>query len=258
MVFKKNTLRYKLLQVMAFLGDAGIELLMNEILVSGKVRMPNRKKYSSRYFESLLKEFTSTGYIERVSKGGIEHLKLSSRANSKIAKYIPLPYLQKIKWDGYFRGAPYDFPEKLKYKRDTLRKQFKDWGMGQYQLSLWITPHPIEEAIDDFLEAQNLNKFALRFMSKKLTPEEGQKVAEEVWGVSKIAKAYDKFCLKWGIKLRDDKIKPTDREALRYEYFSILERDPHLPFELLQDEWLAKEAKEAYFAIEAHIRKHFK
>lgn len=258
MVLRKNTLKYKLLQFLAFLGDAGIELLMNEVLVSGKLRMPNRRLYSARHFERVLKELTTTGYIDRLQKGGTAYLKLSSQANIKIARYIPLPYLQKKKWDGYFRGLSYDFPEKIRHKRDLLREKIKEWGLAKFQLSLYITPHPIEESIEEFLAARKLDKYAYIFVNrKKLQKEEGRIIAEQTWKLNKLQKEFEDFLDKWEIKLEKG-VELADLEQIRFDYFALIEKDPYLPFDLLPDDWDAQEAKNLYLTVEKTILQQIK
>lgn len=255
MILKKGTLKYQLLQAMAFVGDAGLEFFMNEVLVTGKLRMPGRKKYSSQHFERVLKEFTSIGFIDRVQKGGTSYIRLRPQANIKIARHIPLPSLQKIKWDGYFRCLAYDFPKEMKYKRDLLRKQIKKWGMGKFQYSLYITPHSLEDPIEEFIKARGLDNFAYLFVTRrKLSKEKGQEIAEKVWEISRLEEEYWEFIGKWKDKLFDKTIKKSDLEMLRFGYFSLLEKDPHLPFDLLEAEWPALEARDIYLTIEEEIK----
>lgn len=258
MILSKKSLKYKMLQFLALTGDAGIELLMNEVLVSGKLRAPNRRFYSSRHFERVLKELTTTGYIDRVQKGGTSYLKLSPQANIKIARHIPLPYLQKRKWDGYFRGLSYDFPEKIRHKRDLLREKIKTWGLAKFQLSLYITPHPIEEIIEEFLEAQSIDQYAYLFVNRtKLTAKEGKVIAERVWQLDKLQKRFEDFLDKWEEKLEKG-VKLADLEKLRFDYFALIEKDPYLPLDLLPDDWDAQEAKDLYLTVEETIHQQMK
>lgn len=259
MILRKNSLKYKIFQSLAFLGDAGLELFMNEILVSGKVRFAGRKKYNSRHFERMFKELTTTGYIERVrNKKGVEYLKLSANGQSKIFNLVPLPSLQKNKWDGYYRGLCYDFPEKIRWKRSALREKIKEWGMGKYQLSLWITPHLFEDVIGDFIKAQKIKKYACIFISQKMSSEEGREIAEKVWGVSELEESYLKFIDKWGEKIDENNLRDADMEKIRFDYFSLLESDPYLPFDLLTEHWPAEEAKATFFAVEKKLKKRVK
>jgi DNA-binding transcriptional regulator PaaX len=256
MILRKNSLKYKILETLAFLGDAGLELLMNEVLVSGKTRFAGRKKYSSRHFEKIFKELTTVGYIKRVrNKKGIEYLKLSTNGESRIFNLVPLPNLQKRKWDGYFRAIPYDFPEKIRWKRAALREKVKEWGMGRYQLSLWITPHPLEDVIEDFLQSKKLDKYASLFMSRKLSIDKGKRIARKVWDIESLENKYLDFIDKWEKKIVEESFNESDLEKVRFEYFSILEVDPHLPYDLLAEEWPAKNAKGTFLEIERRIRK---
>lgn len=237
---------------MAYLGDAGIEFLVNDFAKGGRVYL-RRKRYSSRYFAEVLREFTTTGYIDRVTKKGVSHIRLTPLAKTRLRNDIPLPYLQQQKWDGYFRGISYDFPEKIAHRRNQLREQIRSWGMGKFHRSLWITPHPLEVAIDDFIASRALGKYAFRFTSKKLSSAQGKDIAYTVWQVEKLEEAYEEFAGKWEDKLVDEKLKPSDLVKMRSAYFSLIEQDPHLPFALLPPGWPAAEAKSVYLTIEAHL-----
>lgn len=254
MILRKSSLKYKLLEIAAFVGDAGLEFLVNDFAKGGRI-YPRHKRYNVHYFETLLRELATTGYIERVVKDGISHIRLTSAASTKIARHIPLPYLQKKKWDGYFRGLSYDFPEKIGHKRDNLREQIRTWGMGKFHLSLWITPHPLEQAIDDFIVSQHLTPYAARFMSKKLSITEGREIAENVWKLEELENKYLEFIDKWDDKLLNKKIKYADLPIMRFEYFSIIKKDPHLPFNLLYTDWPSEQAKSTYLAIQENLVK---
>lgn len=254
MVIRKDSLKYYLFETLAHLGDFAVEFLLNEVPKGKRVYL-GRRRYTFRHFRRVFKELTTTGYIERVNKNGIEYICLTPKAKTWLHNEIPLPSLQKRRWDGYFRGLAYDFPEKQSYRRDRLREHIRSWGMGLFQRSLWITPHPLEEPIDDFIAINNLSSFAQRFMTKKLSIMEGRLIAERVWKIDKLEKAYYDFAGKWMDKVMEKKLKPGDLASLRLEYSSLLRADPHLPFELLPADWPAEYAQENYLLAENAISK---
>lgn len=254
MVLKKNTLKYRFFQVLAYLGDTGLEFLANEVAKGKRVYL-GRRKYSSRHFYRVFEELTTTGYIERVIKNNKAHLQLTSIAKSAIANNIPLPVLQNTKWDGYFRGLAYDFPEGIGYKRDALREKIKTWGLGKFQRSLWITPHQIEDPIDDFIKSNNISSYVQTFMTRKLAVKKGKEISEKTWKITDLQHSYLDFAIKWLRKIQDKELEPQDLETVRFEYFFLLENDPHLPFELLPPDWGAGEAKEIFLAVEESLNK---
>jgi len=240
---------------MAELGDAGREFLLNEIPKGKRVYL-GRKRYRSDYCNRILKSLTTTGHIERINKNGVPTLRITPTAKNKLLKNdIPLPYLQKQKWQGYFHGLAYDFPEKKRYQRQQLRNLIKTWGLGQFQLSFWITPHPLEEVIDEFIINNKLEKFAFRFNTKKLTISQGQSIAKRVWNLLEIKKAQRQFTNKWYRKQKEKKLALKNKSLIEQEYFNLLEKDPHLPSDLLPADWLADEAKDIFLEVKEKLAK---
>lgn len=111
MIISKRTLEYQILHLTSEIGDVFLEFLLND-LAKGKRVYLGRRRYASSYCRNILRVLTTTGYIERVSKRGNEYLRLTPIGSSKIRNDIPLLYLQRRKWEGYFHGIAYDFPEK--------------------------------------------------------------------------------------------------------------------------------------------------
>lgn len=254
MLLSKNTLKYKLLRLTAEAGDVFLEFLLNDV-AKGKRIYLGRKRYRSDYCLRLLKELTTTGYIERVEKNGIQYLRLTPHCSKMLKRDIPLLALQKQKWGGHFHGLAYDFPEKKSYQRNQLRNLAKTWGLGQFQLSLWITAHPLEEIIDDFITSNNLQDFAFRFTTKKLTKKQGQTIAEKVWNLPKLEKTYWNFINGWWKKDKEGKLKAKNQPIFEQEYFHLLDKDPHLPYDLLPIDWPAKDARQTYIEIKERLKK---
>lgn len=254
MLRSRQTLKYALLRLTAELGDTFLEFLFNDVAKGKRVYL-GRQRYRSDYCRRLLNQLTTTGYIQRVEKNGKQYLRLTPKGTQNLKNDIPLLALQRQKWQGYFHGLAYDFPEKQSYRRNLLRELAKTWGFGQFQLSLWITAHPLAEVIDDFIVSNNLHNFAFRFTTKKLTIEQGRAIAEKVWKVSQLEKAYWDFINGWWKKDEKGELKPNDGPILERQYYDLLENDPYLPYNLLPLDWPAKDAQQTYIEIKDKLSK---
>lgn len=129
----------------------------------------------------------------------------------------------------------------------------KKWGFGQFQLSLWITPHPLGEVIDEFIQSNKLESYAFRFSTRKLKLTKGNLIAEKTWDLTKLQVKMKKFINKWFVINKDAEHKSNHMKFLESDYSTILEADPYLPFELLPTDWLAEEARTVYMDAKAAL-----
>jgi len=79
------------------------------------------------------------------------------------------------KWDGKWRVIVFDVPEKLRGKRDLLRRELVGFGFAQLQRSVWIYPHPLPEEFKDLWEKAGILKHCVIFESDKVDNGEGLK-----------------------------------------------------------------------------------
>lgn len=60
-----------------------------------------------------------------------------------------LSYNKQQRWDGKWRLVIFDVPERIRDRRNLLRKELSTLGFYQLQKSVWVTPYPLPE---EFLE----------------------------------------------------------------------------------------------------------
>jgi len=72
------------------------------------------------------------------------------------------------KWDGKWRVIVFDIPEKLRGKRDLLRRELVGFGFMQLQRSVWVYPHPLPEEFKDLWEKAGILKHCIVFESDKV------------------------------------------------------------------------------------------
>lgn len=62
-------------------------------------------------------------------------------------------------WDGCWRIAVFDIPEKIKPARDALRNKLKILGFYELQKSVFIHPYPCKDELDILIENYGLRRF---------------------------------------------------------------------------------------------------
>lgn len=72
------------------------------------------------------------------------------------------------KWDGKWRVIVFDVPEKLRGKRDILRKELNNFGFMQLQRSVWAYPFPLPQEFKDLWERTGIFKHCVIFEADKL------------------------------------------------------------------------------------------
>ena len=101
------------------------------------------------------------GWLKEVEKQGKKFLKLTDKGKLK-ALYQKLGKLidsTKKPWDGKWRMAFFDIPEKGHRERDAIRGILKRVGFYQLQKSVYIYPHTIPNDIIDYLKTSGLLSF---------------------------------------------------------------------------------------------------
>lgn len=209
------------------------------------------RSYHKRNIQDFFRELTKTGDLEKRVSRGQAVLRLTSQGKIRLAREIPLTALARQKWDRLFRAVSFDFPEEKNRLRDLLREHLKSLGFGMLQESLWITPYPLTEVLEEFIKYHQLSQYALIMESRHITSEGAQSLARRVWKLDGVEEAYLNFIQKWEDKL---KTKENSRQQIegewRSEYLDLLMKDPFLPQELLPFPWIGKQAKDLFLKLE--------
>jgi CRISPR-associated endonuclease Cas2 len=154
-----------------------------------------------------------------------KNLLLTDVGRSKLLEQFPLLEWRKNNWDGFWRVVMYDFPEAEKSKRDSLRKFLKKLGFAQWQISVWVSPHPVIDKLDKLLTKQGIGDYCSVHKSKRVVGASDNEFAQKVWRLGEINTKYGK-------------IMENYDEKRRSEYLDELMKDPFLPIELLPDDYL--------------------
>lgn len=249
------------------------------------------EKYKRHNFAALVRRRLKTGEIEKIVKKENVYLRLTSAGKEKIIREFPFLAIQKKRWDKRWRVVLYDVAETSRYKRDLLRNKLEELCFGLMQRSVWITPFDFAKDFKEFVEAKGLGENVYILESPAFLSDNPKKLAAKVWGLEKLNERYKKLYEKAqdlfrllssnskkktseknhithhdrGEKVktdgeRDGRIKEKEGLAkkarkIKSQYLTEFISDPHLPKELLSDDWYGKRVRGEIDKIDKLLKK---
>lgn len=81
-----------------------------------------------------------------------EGVKLVQRLKAKLA------HARQGRWDGKWRLVVFDVPERIRDRRNFLRRELMALGFSQLQKSVWVTPYPLPEDFSAIVAELGLGK----------------------------------------------------------------------------------------------------
>lgn len=209
-------------------------------------KYPQRRSYLSA-LEKLLK----TESIEKVIEGGKVKLRITPKGLKILSTKFDLEKFTKRPWDGKWRMVVFDILESHKKQRERLRGFLKSLGFGLLQESVWISPFPIENELDEFLSQQKLAGMVLVSKAQILYGEQ-KELARKVWGLDRLRIQYFNLLTWWQERPPELKNKEAAHDFQK-RYFELLVADPHLPNSIIGVDWPLNKIKLAYMKEVAPI-----
>ena len=197
------------------------------------------QRYKRRNFYASVSYGLKTGNIERIRKNKKPYLRLTGQGQKKIVRDFPLFQLQERRWDGMWRMIAYDIKEIRRSQRNRLREKLYQLGFRQFQKSIYLSPHPFEEEMNDFLKTLRLEEKAWVVLCKKFLGIHNRKLAKKLWRLDKLNKKYKDLWRKLKEEVEEDKTLAE----VKKEYLNLLGNDPFLPKDLLPKDWYEKKLR---------------
>jgi len=211
-------------------------------------RISTLENYKSSTFYSTISNLLSVGEIEKIEKKGEVFYQITSRGSERLKESIPVFKLAKKVWDGYWRIVIFDIKGKNRVARDILRKKLFSLGFGRWQKSVYITPHNIEQEINQYLESHKLRNYCICLVAKRSDMGDDKLLAEKVWQLEKLNEEYEELIFDCQ-KLEKEKFGIEKLSKIWERYKELILKDPHLPKQLLPEGWKAQEAKKKVYNL---------
>jgi phenylacetic acid degradation operon negative regulatory protein len=233
------------------LNFLGLYVLGRDIAVySGSViDVFGRVDVSEEAVRSTLTRMTSRGLLTKHRNGRKVYFGLTPRANDVLLdgeRRIWQRGAVNRDWDGTWTLVGFSLPEGRRGERHDLRSQLEWAGFGPVQNGLWIAPGTRDVA--EMVTGLGLTENVTVFTAQHAKPTEAADLATRAFDTAAIATRYQDFLARW----REPLDAPDDlaRQLLLHaDWLDLVRQDPHLPAELLSDDWPAIEAEQLFQAL---------
>ncbi len=196
---------------------------------------PSEQFFHRQSFINAASRLLVTEQIERVVKDGRVLIKISAKGHRILSAQLNLEKFSRGVWDRKWRLAVFDVDEKFRKQRDRIRNKLKDLGFGMLQESVWVSPFPLEEELNDFFSGWSVRGEVLVIRAEILVGDQ-KDLAQRVWSLNRFNEDYLELVTQWRELSPGEKSKEK-AFVFQSRYFDLLWDDPFLPKELLPNEW---------------------
>lgn len=175
---------------------------------------------------------------------GGKRLILTTRAHRVFYEEYPLAKLRKQKWNSLWTLITYDLPNRLRNRRDFLRKKLKGLGFGCPQESLYVSPLPLAAPLKELVVGENLADYVWVTAARRVLGLDNREVAERAWHLGEINDLYGQL-LEVLPRVKKAGHKQLLTEWQRY-FLAVDLADPYLPRELLPEDWVGERCRRQF------------
>ncbi len=199
-----------------------------------------KTNYYKTYWNNL-----KTGNLSKVVKNGQVFLQLTSVGKEKIRRKFPYVNFQKKIWDDMWRIAIFDIEEESRWVRDKFRSTLKELGFGQLQKSVWISPYDFLGELKDFLNSHKLTDKVILIETENFFVEDIKTLARKLWPLDEVNHYYKEIEeeIQLLVKMKNKTKRKKPLPGLREKIVATFLSDPHLPEEMLPDDWYGEKVK---------------
>ncbi len=242
--------------------------LKDEILISLEEGLLTHISDPMRQFEivtphkrgayyNAIRRLTEEGHIEKLKPEEEKkiYIRLTEQGKIFIKKHREsLRWIPHV-WDKKWRLVVFDIPEDKRIPRDHLRRYLKMLGFGKVQRSIWISPYNFIKIIRKYTDELKLSKYVFQIAADEFQGFSEAVLVQTFWKINDLHNKYlaliERYTEKQKELIEQLKGNPRQRnlsrqvlkEHLIWDYQSILARDPHLPANLLPDDWGGEKAR---------------
>lgn len=226
-----------------------------EVPVEKLIKILRNFKESEASVRTSLSRLKKGEFVESRKSGKKASYSLTDLGKDTITLKEYKLLMRERNWDGLWHIATFDIPEKFRYSRDILRKMLLSLGYGTLHSSVMISPYDRGEEIKETVSEYGIEDYVEFFTAKYESNKDIKDLVPKIWDLKWLERQYKKFISIYKPELEElkKKVKEGDDIDPSYaflkgielnEYFSrIISVDPHLPWELLPEEWIEFEAE---------------
>ncbi len=175
-----------------------------------------------------------------------KRLMVTSRGHKIFYEDYPLAKLRDKPWDGVWTVVMYDFPEEQREERRWIRQRLMKLGFGSPQISILVSPLPIEEPIQKLLEGEEVAEQVWTLRAERILGMENREVARKAWPIIDELNLLYEELLEVLPKVKKNK---NLKEQWREYFLAVNSADPYLPFELLPQDWKGGKCEREFVKI---------
>jgi len=196
------------------------------------------RRYRKGNFYKSVSYALKTKRIEKIVKKDEVYLRLTGQGKRKLVRDFPLVRFQNSHWDGFWRVLPYDIKEIKRYQRDRLRNKLRELDFKQFQKSVYLSPHPFEKEMSDFLETLKLEGKVSILLCQKIQGIDNKQLARKLWRLDQLNQKYKEL-------IENLKKSPNEKDLkeIKAQYLELNSKDPFFPQELLPQHWWREEGR---------------
>ncbi|MDP3727411.1 MAG: hypothetical protein Q8R35_02090 [bacterium] len=111
-------------------------------------------------FYNALRRLERKNFVGRRDRSGREEWHLTGAGEKLVHRIkVKLSYNKQQRWDGKWRLVIFDVPERIRDRRNLIRKELSTLGFYQLQKSVWVTPYPLPEKFLEIITELSLGRY---------------------------------------------------------------------------------------------------
>lgn len=181
--------------------------------------------YKEEVVTDAVQRLVRNGYLSREGRGRRALYRITRKGENRVRERISIFLMGTPSWDGKWRIVIFDIEETQRRTRDRLRYLLWSMGFGRLQRSIWISPFPVRDIFEQFLDESGLSEVVLVIEAEYVGGWGNEELVRRVWDLPKLVERYSAFTKQCAQAERSSRV-------LREEFERLVVDDPHLPEDL--------------------------
>jgi phenylacetic acid degradation operon negative regulatory protein len=240
--------------ILTLYGDY-VRYRSEEIGIGSLIKLLGNFDLSEQSIRSAVSRMCRAGFLKVRHKGARSYYSLTREGLGLLEEGERRIFRRRGNgWDGKWSGVVYYIPEKRRDARDALRQQLTWMGYGALSTATWVSPHDLSKEVEKLVRKMKIKNYVQVFQAEHLGFTSPKDIISRCWDLRRIHKKYAEFIAEHRPRLEEyldrqkngNDIEPGDYFVERFMLIHAYRRlpifDPHLPVELLPENWLRSEA----------------